>query len=659
MARPQWQQVAPPNFASVFAGLESANQMTNAGLTNLQKAIAGFDNAQTAGANQEVLLRAMGFTDRDALQRAITDRSLFAGFTPNKINADTLSAVGNRQAALLTRATGEESLANTQYTNNRTREGNAATDAAAPTLARTQTAAAGYDPALGNLLATLSPQEATTAIKNLQGIQGTDTSNKSSLFNYRTTVRNDQESRAADAAVAALDRAGVNPATRGDLIRDANLNPTVEAMVRSRSPGADLTGLGGGGGTSSGRTASSDLFSSLLQTESEGQQFNKDGSVKTSRKGAIGIAQVMPSTGPEAAALAGVPWDESRFKNDSAYNAQLGKAYFDKQLDTFGGNAEMALAAYNAGPGATKNAVNRAAAEGRPNDWLSFLPKETQEYVPKTLQGMNQGAAQNLRALPGQAQRYGTNAVNENIQAQGAVQVGSNPDRILRAAAENISKDEAIKRGESLPAGKVQVDRMLEQARSMGVPYAAALEIASNATVPTRWGSFVDAVTPFDSNSRKIDESKFMEGLRNYNAPNGTLAQADTANQLRQAQQSTVQAQQAVQTATANLLALQQAKARNPYIPDSAIERQQAALDLAQASLAAAGQRTEQINKQLMDITPVGTSSGQPRAVTAPSTEPRTLGRVEATGTSAANGGDPFRDLRRNQNRTANINILR
>lgn len=657
MASPQWQQVAPPNFAPVFAGLESANQMTNTGLTDLQKAITGFDNTQTAGANQEVLLRAMGFTDRDALQRAITDRSLFAGFTPNKISADTLGAVGNRQAALLSRATGEENLAQTQYTNNRTREGNAATDAFSPVAADAYAAAGGYDPRLAKVVKGLSPQEMNTFFSNLQGLTSRDTSNKSGAFNYNTAVRNDQESRAADEAVAALDRAGVDPAARGDWIRDANLNSTVEAMVRRRSPGADLTGLGGG--APSGGTTSSDLFGSLLQTESGGQQFNKDGSVKTSSKGAIGIAQVMPSTGPEAAALAGVPWDENRFKNDSAYNAQLGKAYFDKQLETFGGNAEMALAAYNAGPNATKNAVNSAAAEGRPNDWLSFLPKETQEYVPKTLQGMNQRAAQNLRAVAGQAQRYGTNAVNENIQAQGAVQVGSNPDRILRAAAENISKDEAIKRGESLPAGKVQVDRMLEQARSMGVPYAAALEIASNATVPTRWGSFTDALG-FESNDRKIDESKFLEGLRNYNAPNGTLVQADTANQLRQAQQSTVQAQQAVQTAAANLLALQQAKARNPYIPDSAIERQQAALDLAQASLAAAGQRTEQINKQLLDITPVGTSSGQPRAVTASAREPRTLGRVEApSSTSAANGGDPFRDQRRNQNRTANINILR
>lgn len=651
MARPQWQQVAPPNFAPVFAGLESANQMTNAGLNNLQKAITGFDNAQTAGANQEVLLRAMGFTDRDALQRAITDRTLFSGFTPNKISADTLGAIGNRQAALLSRATGEESLANTQYNNNRTRQGNAATDAFAPVAAAAYAAAGGYDPRLAEVVKGLAPQEMNTFFSNLQGLTSRDTSNKSGAFSYNTTVRNDQESRAADAAVAALERAGVDPATRGDLIRDANLNPTVEALVRSRSPGADLTGIGGGGsapGTAGTRQGSAfDVTFGFTPTRQPITSMNigdlttmQAGMIKNQGASPLGAYQINKATLEEyAPKVLGENWRQQQFTPEN--QDKIAEAIYN---DRRGGELHKTWAALPPAPAGVYANV----------PW-----SEMRDRIAEAEVGSPATAAQNLRTLPGQAQRYGTNAVNENIQAQGAVQVGSNPDRILRAAAENISKDEAIKRGESLPAGKVQVDRMLEQARSMGVPYAAALEIASNATVPTRWGSFVDAVTPFDSDSRKIDESKFMEGLRNYNAPNGTLAQADTANQLRQAQQSTVQAQQAVQTATANLLALQQAKARNPYIPDSAIERQQAALDLAQASLAAAGQRTEQINKQLMDITPVGTSSGQPRAVTAPSTEPRTLGRIEATGTSAANGGDPFRDLRRNQNRTANINILR
>ncbi len=52
----------------------------------------------------------------------------------------------------------------------------------------------------------------------------------------------------------------------------------------------------------------------MLGDESGGRQFNADGSDITSPKGALGIAQVMPYTGPEAAGYAGLPWDaESPF----------------------------------------------------------------------------------------------------------------------------------------------------------------------------------------------------------------------------------------------------------------------------------------------------------------------------------------------------------
>lgn len=105
-----------------------------------------------------------------------------------------------------------------------------------------------------------------------------------------------------------------------------------------------------------------------------------------SPKGAVGVAQVMPTTGPEAAKLAGLPWDEKRFREDAGYNRRLGQAYLGKQLQDFGGDLHMALAAYNAGPGAVKKAVMRAkegagafGADGE--DWLALMPNETQDYV--------------------------------------------------------------------------------------------------------------------------------------------------------------------------------------------------------------------------------------------------------------------------------------
>jgi soluble lytic murein transglycosylase len=147
-------------------------------------------------------------------------------------------------------------------------------------------------------------------------------------------------------------------------------------------------------------------FNILLGTESGNRQFAEDGTPLTSPKGAIGIAQVMPDTAPEAAELAGVPFDEEKYRNDPVYNAKLGRAYFEKQLRVFGGDLSLAYAAYNAGAGketatgfdsagkplkGVKPAMARAAAKGTPERWLEELPAETQNYVQKNMREYQAG----------------------------------------------------------------------------------------------------------------------------------------------------------------------------------------------------------------------------------------------------------------------------
>jgi hypothetical protein len=122
--------------------------------------------------------------------------------------------------------------------------------------------------------------------------------------------------------------------------------------------------------------AGGDTFSRMINVESRGQQFDRSGKPLTSRAGAIGIAQIMPGTAPEAARLAGLPFDENRYRNDAEYNLALGKAYYEKQLADFG-DERLAAAAYNAGPGA----VRRALQKGGPNGWINHVPRETQQYV--------------------------------------------------------------------------------------------------------------------------------------------------------------------------------------------------------------------------------------------------------------------------------------
>lgn len=118
----------------------------------------------------------------------------------------------------------------------------------------------------------------------------------------------------------------------------------------------------------------------------EGGTDPRTGAFLTSPKGAIGPAQVMPGTAPEAARLAGLAWDEHRYRTDAAYNLALGNAYFNEQRRIFG-DPSMAAAAYNAGPGSARKgtglrgAMRRAEQAGEPGNWRAYLPAETRAYV--------------------------------------------------------------------------------------------------------------------------------------------------------------------------------------------------------------------------------------------------------------------------------------
>lgn len=129
-------------------------------------------------------------------------------------------------------------------------------------------------------------------------------------------------------------------------------------------------------------------FDALIGPESNGQQLNSRGQPLTSSAGAIGIAQVMPDTAKYVAKKNGIAWDANKYKTDPDYNYNLGKLYYQEQLNKYGHPA-LAYAAYNAGPGAVDKWIKKNPAMKNPDamgmqNFINAIPfSETKNYVAK------------------------------------------------------------------------------------------------------------------------------------------------------------------------------------------------------------------------------------------------------------------------------------
>ena len=158
-----------------------------------------------------------------------------------------------------------------------------------------------------------------------------------------------------------------------------------------------------------------------VKQESGGRQFNADGTPLTSPKGAVGVSQVMPTTGPEAAKLAGVDWSADRLANDPEYNQTLGKAYLKAQYQKYQ-DPVLATAAYNAGPGNVDSALAKAATRG--GSYLDYLPTETQKYVSSIHGDQKQSPKEDNNPLAGLGKMFGIGSAQAQEPQQQSNQQG-------------------------------------------------------------------------------------------------------------------------------------------------------------------------------------------------------------------------------------------
>lgn len=125
------------------------------------------------------------------------------------------------------------------------------------------------------------------------------------------------------------------------------------------------------------------MIDSIIKQESAGN------SNAVSSKGARGLMQIMPATFAENA-------EPGQDIHNSEDNKAVGTKYIKKMYDKYG-SMDLALAAYNAGPGTVDNLLKEKKATSY-GEIASSLPSETRKYVPKILANYEQKLSNNQDA---------------------------------------------------------------------------------------------------------------------------------------------------------------------------------------------------------------------------------------------------------------------
>lgn len=100
-----------------------------------------------------------------------------------------------------------------------------------------------------------------------------------------------------------------------------------------------------------------------------------------SHVGAVGLWQLMPATSTELGVTRDWWFDGRRDIHEST---QASLQYFEYLNNFFKGDWSHAIAAYNAGQGRVRNAINKNQNSAKDTSYWSLpLPKETKDYVPK------------------------------------------------------------------------------------------------------------------------------------------------------------------------------------------------------------------------------------------------------------------------------------
>lgn len=165
-----------------------------------------------------------------------------------------------------------------------------------------------------------------------------------------------ESNSASPSAAGFSDHQGIPDAAAHRVVAVMNASPTYRAVQGELAA------------ASNSYSVDYELLKAVVATESA---FNPKA---VSHKGAVGLMQIMPDTARRYGVQSEPGSPVARKLTDPELNIQTGTRHLAELLRLYGGQTELALAAYNAGEGAVTRAGNRIP------DY-----KETQQYVKKVM----------------------------------------------------------------------------------------------------------------------------------------------------------------------------------------------------------------------------------------------------------------------------------
>lgn len=269
MAQITWRNVDAPNFSGVGDSIRSFSGLLGNATAGLSDALGNFQTAARQEVGNQVMQNALQYQDPTEYRNALASGALFQGVDPSLISNRTLENLDNRTGNLLNQATQQQALDYNTYRTGRMQDLDARGDAASPALRQLALAYQSGDPntiaraqqQYGGALDSLPADQVQEIMGRLQNQGSNAIGQRRDLFNLGTNMRDDADSQAAIGALSQIVRGAENP-NDARILAEAysrSLSPTAQArlqgLLAQQYPGTygnNVTSAPGTAGTRSG-----------------------------------------------------------------------------------------------------------------------------------------------------------------------------------------------------------------------------------------------------------------------------------------------------------------------------------------------------------------------------------------------------------------------